>query len=95
MLKKSLFNFANELSQNKKQVIGFRWNEVWGRGNGPYMPGAWWVVTLARPYTCSEFFKEYYDPVWKPGRSGVYYEINGVGDHWYAVDKCSLETAQH
>ena len=89
---KKFDRFANDIQRNKKHIVGFRWHDVAGKGEGPYMDGAWWLVTLAKGYTCREFFKTYYEPTWKPGYSAVYYEINGVGDRWLAAEgKCHLE----
>ncbi|HWZ42633.1 MAG TPA: hypothetical protein VNW97_04120 [Candidatus Saccharimonadales bacterium] len=83
-----LIEFAKALSHNRREIVGFRWNEVEGRGEGSLQAGAWWVVTLGEGLTCTQFFRQYYGPIWNPGRDGVYYEINGTGDHWYQNQKC-------
>lgn len=86
-----LIEFAKALSHNRGEVSGFRWYEVKGRGEGPLEAGAWWVVTLGDGFSCTEFFQQYYGPIWNLGRDGVYYEISGAGDHWYQNQKCRLD----
>jgi hypothetical protein len=83
-----LTRFTQEIGKDRTQAIGFRRHDIIGKGDGPIMAGARYFITITNQYTCTDFFTDYYVPIWHPGRSGVYYEVNGIGEHWHLNGKC-------